>query len=324
MAAASGALADLPKLGLGLGLRNVHFEEILDESPAIGWFEAISENFMDSGGRPRAVIRAIAERWPVVLHGVSLSIGSTDPLDLDYLARLRRLAAEVKPAWISDHLCWTGVLGLNSHDLLPMPLTEESLAHVVARVRQVQDMLERPLILENPSSYVRFAHSTMDEPEFLRRLAQETGCGLLLDVNNVFVSCFNAGADPVAYIDAFPCDRVVQMHLAGHRHHGTHVIDTHDRPVRPEVWELFRLAWARTGGASTLLEWDGDIPGLAECRAELGKAGQYMTGSFDRARAMPRAEPGAGAEGGVSNPVGFLVPRVMDSAVMDSAVMAQA
>ncbi len=274
-------IADLPRLGLGLGLRNVHFETILAERPAVDWFEAISENFMDSGGRPRAVIRAVAEHYPLVLHGVSLSIGSADPLDFDYLARLKRLADEVKPAWISDHLCWTGVLGLNSHDLLPMPLTEESLAHVAARVRQVQDFLERPLILENPSSYVRFAHSTMDEPEYLRRLADETGCGLLLDVNNVYVTCFNAGTDPVAYIDAFPCDRVVQMHLAGHQHRGTHIIDTHDRPVRPEVWELYRLAWARTGGAATLLEWDGDIPSFAECHAELMKAERYMGGRFE-------------------------------------------
>jgi hypothetical protein len=306
----------LPKLGLGLGLRNQHFEEILRDAPAVDWFEAISENFMDSGGRPRAVIRAIAERYPLVLHGVSLSIGSTDPLDRDYLARLKTLADEVKPAWISDHLCWTGVMGFNSHDLLPMPLTGESLTHVAGRVAQVQDALERPLILENPSSYVRFAQSTMEEPEFLRRLAEETGCGLLLDVNNVFVSCFNADADPVAYLEAFPCEHVVQMHLAGHQHHGTHIIDTHDRPVRPEVWELFRLAWARTGGASTLLEWDGDIPSFGECHAELLKAERYMGGAFDPARAVPHEA--ARAEG-LSNPVGFLVPDVMASTTFEPA-----
>ncbi|HEX8238848.1 MAG TPA: DUF692 domain-containing protein [Allosphingosinicella sp.] len=309
-------IADLPRLGLGLGLRSVHFEEILTNRPEVGWFEAISENFMDSGGRPRAVIREVAEHYPVVLHGVSLSIGSSDPLNLDYLERLRRLADEVRPAWISDHLCWTGVMGLNSHDLLPMPLTEESLAHVAARVRRVQDVLERPLILENPSSYVRFASSTMEEPEFLRRLAGETGCGLLLDVNNVYVSCFNAGTDPAAYIRAFPCESVVQIHLAGHQHQGTHIIDTHDRPVRPEVWDLFRLAWARTGGASTLLEWDGDIPSFAECHAELLKANGHMGAGFGPPPAGP-ADPGAAD--GVSNPVGFLVPRVMDSAAMERA-----
>lgn len=316
MAAAEDLIPDLPKLGLGLGLRSVHFEEILTRRPAVDWFEAISENFMDSGGRPRAVIREVAEHYPLVLHGVSLSIGSADPLDLDYLARLRRLADEVKPAWISDHLCWTGVMGLNSHDLLPLPLTEESLAHVAARVRQVQDFLERPLILENPSSYVRFAQSTMEEPEFLRRLADETGCGLLLDVNNVYVSCFNAGTDPAAYIQAFPCESVVQMHLAGHQQSGTHIVDTHDRPVRPEVWELFRLAWQRTGGASTLLEWDGDIPGFDECHAELLNAKSYMRGRFDPRRASRPDVTGADA---VSNPVGFLVPRVMDGNMMEEA-----
>ena len=316
VAAPEAAIADLPKLGLGLGLRSVHFAEILAERPPVDWFEAISENFMDSGGRPRAVIREIAEHYPLVLHGVSMSIGSADPLNLDYLRRLKALADEVKPAWISDHLCWTGVLGLNSHDLLPMPLTDESLAHVAARVRQVQEVLERPLILENPSSYVRFAHSTMDEPDFLRALAGETGCGLLLDVNNVFVSCFNAGTDPVAYIHAFPCESVVQMHLAGHQHRGTHIIDTHDRPVRPEVWDLFRLAWARTGGAATLLEWDDHIPSFADCHAELLKAKSHMDGRFQPARAGPETGDGDDA---VSNPVGFLVPRVMDSTLMEEA-----
>ncbi len=282
----------------------------------MAWFEAISENFMDSGGRPRYVIRDVAERYPVVLHGVSLSIGSTDPLNREYLDKLKALAAEVQPRWVSDHLCWTGVLGLNSHDLLPVPLTEETLAHVARRVHQVQDHLERPLVLENPSTYVSFRHATLSEPEFLRRLVDETGCRLLLDVNNVYVSCFNAGADPVAYLEDFPFDAVVQLHLAGHSHLGTHIIDTHDRPVRPDVWELFRLAWARTGGASTLLEWDGNIPSFADCHAELLKAEQYMDGGFDPARVTP-GEAGGGES--VSNPVDFLVPVVMESAVAGPA-----
>jgi uncharacterized protein (UPF0276 family) len=315
---ASPAIADLPKLGLGLGLRSVHFDQILAERPAIDWFEAISENFMDSGGRPRAIIRRIAEHYPVVLHGVSLSIGSADPLNMDYLARLKALAAEVKPAWISDHLCWTGIVGLNSHDLLPVPLTEESLAHVSERVRRVQDFLDRSLILENPSSYVRFAQSTMDEPEFLGRLAAETGCGLLLDVNNVFVTCFNAGLDPFLYLDVFPVESVVQLHLAGHQNCGTHIIDTHDRPVRAEVWDLFRIAWARTGGASTLLEWDGDIPSLDQCRAELLKAKDHMAGRRDAAALPGVPERGDAAEA-VSNPVDFLVPRAMDSVELEQA-----
>ncbi len=323
MAAAEAALTGLaqfglPRLGLGLGLRSVHFETILAGDRQDLWFEAISENFMDSGGRPRAVIRAVAERYPLALHGVSLSIGSTDPLDLGYLAALKRLADEVRPAWVSDHLCWTGVNGRNSHDLLPMPLTEESLAHVVARVRQVQDYLERPLILENPSSYVRFAQSTLDEPDFLRALTEETGCGLLLDVNNVYVSCFNVGADPVAYLEAFPCERVVQMHLAGHQDLGTHVIDTHDRPVRAEVWELFRIAWARTGGAATLLEWDDQIPDFEACLAELRKAERYMAGE-SAAEACEAGETREAGDGGVSNPVGFMVPRAMDAMLEDAA-----
>lgn len=309
MAAAEPARAGLPRLGLGLGLRNAHIEAILASDHPGLWFEAISENFMDSGGRPRALLRAVAERYPIALHGVSLSIGSTDPLDARYLATLKRLADEVRPAWVSDHLCWTGVNGRNSHDLLPMPLTEESLAHVAARVREVQDRLERPLILENPSSYVRFAQSTIDEPSFLSALADETGCGLLLDVNNVYVSCFNAGTDPFAYLAAFPCERVVQMHLAGHQDLGTHVIDTHDRPVRAEVWALFRTAWARTGGAATLLEWDDQIPDFAACLAELHKAKRYMAGAPVPTEAVPRAPAG----GGISNPVDFLVPRAMDA-----------
>jgi hypothetical protein len=308
-AAVPEALAALPRLGLGLGLRSVHFETILDERPEVGWFEAISENFMDSHGRPRAVLKAVAEHYPIVLHGVSLSIGSTDPLDREYLVRLKRLADDVKPAWISDHLCWTGVLGLNSHDLLPVPLTEDSLSHIAARVRQVQDILERPLILENPSAYVRFAHSEMEEPEFLRRLAAETGCGLLLDVNNVHVSCFNAGTDPLAYLDVFPFEHVVQLHIAGHQHLGTHIVDTHDGPVSAPVWELFRRAWQATGGAATLLEWDDRIPPFAECYAELIRARDHMVPA---AAATVSAAAPEGPER-VSNPTAFLVARAMDS-----------
>lgn len=314
------AVAGLPRLGLGLGLRNVHFEHVLSQEPEVDWFEAISENFMDSGGRPRHVLRQVAERYPVVLHGVSLSIGSTDPLDFEYLRKLKALAAEVRPAWVSDHLCWTGVLGLSSHDLLPVPLTEETLDHVAGRVRQVQDYLERPLILENPSTYLTFSQSTLEEPEFLRRLSYETGCGLLLDVNNVYVTCFNSDKDPVAYVESFPCERVVQMHLAGHQNCGTHIIDTHDRPVLPEVWELYRRAWDRTGGASTLLEWDGNIPSFEECQAELGKARRYMDSHFDPPETTSPAEVSTPDPAGeaVSNPVDFLVPGVMATTVSEA------
>jgi uncharacterized protein (UPF0276 family) len=306
------ASGKLPRLGLGLGLRHVHFDHILAAWPAVDWFEIISENFIYSHGRPRHVLRQIAERYPVVLHGVSLSIGSSDPLDWDYLRALKSLAAEVQPPWISDHLCWTGILGTNSHDLLPIPLTEETLRHVAERVRQVQDFLERPLLLENPSTYVSFTQSSIAEPEFLRRLAELTGCGLLLDVNNCYVTCFNNGDDPVAYLESVPGELVGQMHLAGHQHCGTHIIDTHDRPVVRSVWELYRLAWARTGGAATLLEWDGNIPPFERCVEELLKAREYMQGNFDRTQitGLAATEPET-----VSNPVDFLVPRVMEEAL---------
>jgi uncharacterized protein (UPF0276 family) len=206
------------------------------------------------------------------MHGVSLSIGSADPLDTSYLDKLAELAARVKPVWISDHLCWTGIAGTNSHDLLPMPLTEASLAHVTARVRQVQDRLGRPLILENPSSYLQFAGAQMPEWEYLGRLAEDSGCGLLLDVNNVHVSAFNHGFDAAAYIEALPAERIVQVHLAGPRDCGTHLLDTHDSPVLEPVWALYALAQRRTGGVSTLLEWDSSIPPYEELLAELAKA----------------------------------------------------
>ena len=304
------------KLGLGLGLRHVHFDHILAEWPAVDWFEAISENFMDSGGRARAVIRAVAERYPVVLHGVSLSIGSTAPLDMEYLRKVRLLAREVGARWVSDHLCWTGVLGINTHDLLPLPLNEATLAHVATRVRVVQDVLERPLVLENPSTYVSFRQSVIPEPDFLRALCEQTGCLLLLDVNNVFVSCFNAGTDPADYLARVPFDRVVQLHLAGHQHCGTHIIDTHDRPVRSDVWGLFRAAWARSGGAATLLEWDGNVPEFERCHAEVLKAREYM-----HAGVAPRPEPPdvVDAEEMVSTPLDFLIPPVMTGPLVEAA-----
>ncbi len=263
-------------LGLGVGLRTVHFPYILENNPPVDWFEIISENFMDSGGRPRHVLDQLAERYRIVMHGVSLSIGSTDPLDRDYLGKLKRLAVGVKAHWVSDHLCWTGVAGRNTHDLLPIPLNERTLAHVVDRVRIVQDILERPLVLENPSSYVTFSDSTMPEWEFLARMAEEADCGLLLDVNNVYVSSVNHDFDPAEYIRSVPHERVVQFHLAGHTHCGTHVVDTHDGEVVDPVWELYRLAHRLTRGASTLLEWDAKIPPFPEVHAEVLKAGDYM------------------------------------------------
>lgn len=259
----------LPHLGFGLGLRTVHYPYILQHRPPVDWFEIISENYMDSQGRPRAVLEEIAERYPIVMHGVSLSIGSTDGLDFEYLRKLKALARLVNARWVSDHLCWTGVAGRNSHDLLPVPLNEETLRHVGERVRIVQDYLERPLVLENPSSYVTFACSTMPEWEFLSRLADETDCGLLLDVNNVYVSSRNHDFDPEEYLRHVPYERIVQFHLAGHTDLGTHCIDTHDGRVVDRVWELYRIAHELTGGVSTLLEWDANIPRFSEVHAEV-------------------------------------------------------
>lgn len=298
-------LQALPMLGLGLGLRSQHYDHILKEQPAVDWFEIISENYMDSGGRPRHILRQIAERYPIVMHGVSMSIGSTDPLNWDYLARLKALADEIQPQWISDHLCWTGVLGLNTHDLLPLPLNEESLAHVCQRICQVQDYLERPLIIENPSTYMEFQASTITEWDFLGYMSSETGCGLLLDVNNVYVSGYNHGFDPMEYLRHIPFDRVKQLHVAGHQNCGDYIIDTHDGEVIPPVWALFAEAWQRSqGGVSTLLEWDNHIPSFAEYHAEVLKARQYMQGSESQptvpteATAQPEA---------VSNPISHLV-----------------
>jgi uncharacterized protein len=262
----------LPNLGLGVGLRTVHFPYLLQHWPAVDWFEVISENFLDSRGRPRRVLDQVAERYPVVMHGVSLSIGSSDPLDFEYLAKLKRLATEIRAVWVSDHLCWTGVAGINTHDLLPLPLTEESLQHVAERVRVVQDFLERPLVLENPSTYVEFRESTLSEPAFLAALVAETGCGLLLDVNNVYVSARNHEFDPREYLRNVPANAVVQMHVAGHTDCGTHVIDTHDGRVVSAVWDLYRDAERLTGGVSTLLEWDAKIPSFPEVHAEVLKA----------------------------------------------------
>jgi uncharacterized protein (UPF0276 family) len=271
---------DRPKLGLGLGLRTAHFGHILNKKPAIDWFEIITENFLDTGGRPAWVLDQIAERYPIVMHGVSMSLGSPDPIDRAYLAKLRALARRVRAIWVSDHVCWTGVAGRNLHDLLPLPYTEEALRHVVRRIRRIQEILERPLILENPSSYVEFASSSMPEWEFLARMAEEADCGLLLDVNNVYVSAFNHGFDAQTYIRAIPPGRVAYVHVAGHTNFGTHLLDTHVGPVIDPVWALYGLVQRRCGGRSTLLEWDERIPSFPVVHRELLKARQHLEASL--------------------------------------------
>ncbi|MBV8938402.1 MAG: DUF692 domain-containing protein [Alphaproteobacteria bacterium] len=265
----------LPYLGFGLGLRAPHYDDALrQEHLPVDWFEIISENFIEAHPGYWEFLQDVRRRHPLVMHGVSLSIGSVDPLNADYLAKLKKLAEAIRAAWVSDHLCWTGVHGRNTHDLLPVPYSEEALRHIAGRVRQVQEALGRPLVLENPSSYVEFTTSSMPEWEFLGRLAELTGCGLLLDVNNVYVSAFNHGFDARRYIDAIPADRIVQIHLAGHQHHGTHIIDTHDREVIGEVWALYAYTLQRKGEISTMVEWDEHIPELSVLLAELEKARQ--------------------------------------------------
>ena len=280
-----------PYLGFGLGLRHQHYTDILEGSPPVDWFEAISENYFAPGGRPIQTLMKIRDRYPVVLHGVSLSIATTAPLDTDYLGRLKSLAAKVEPQWVSDHLCWTGVGGRNAHDLLPLPYTEETLRHVVPKVARVQEVLGRRIALENVSSYLTYAASTMSEWEFLTAVAERGDCGILLDINNIYVSAVNHGFDPAAYVDAVPVDRVWQFHLAGHSDHGAYLLDTHDHPVRDEVWDLYRRAVARFGRIPALIEWDGNIPEWDRLEAECLRAKQAESESLRAADAPARVSP---------------------------------
>jgi uncharacterized protein (UPF0276 family) len=258
--------------GFGLGLRTAHYEAILNEPHAIDWLEVITENYLVPGGKPLDYLERIRRRFPLVMHGVSLSIGGTDPVDIDYLLEVRKLAARIEPHWISDHLCFTGVEGRNLHDLLPLPYTEEALGWVVARVGRVQEILGRQILLENVSSYVTYRQSEMAEWDFLREVAERADCGLLLDINNVHVNSVNHGFDPVRYLDAMPPSRVRQFHLAGHSDVNGHLIDTHDHPVAAAVWDLYGKAVTRFGEVPTMIERDDNIPDLAELVAELGIA----------------------------------------------------
>ena len=268
--------------GFGLGLRTEHYPDFLQTPQPVDWLEIISENYMVPGGKPLVVLDQIRERYPLAMHGVSLSIGASDGLDLDYLAALKKLARRVNPLWISDHLCWTGVHGKNTHDLLPLPYHEQALAHVVRQIRQVQDVLERPLLIENVSSYVNFSDSTLSEWDFLRAVCEEADCLLLLDVNNIYVSSFNHGFDPLTYLHAIPPQRVQQIHLAGHNHHGDHIVDTHDHAVVDSVWDLYRAACEYLGPVATMIERDDHIPPLPELLAELDHARRIAATVFAR------------------------------------------
>ena len=262
----------LPSLGFGLGLRVEHYQTILDTRPDIDWFEILSENYLVPGGKPLHYLDRIRADYPVVMHGVSLSIGSSDPLDLDYLKQLKLLADRVAPVWLSDHLCWTGLNGTNLHDLMPLPYTEEAIEHVAARVRQVQDFLGRRILLENVSSYVTYTQSEMSEWEFVRAILERADCLMLLDVNNIYVSSYNHGFDARTYLGAIPVERVQQFHLAGHTNHGNYIVDTHDHPVIDPVWDLYAHAVRRFGHVSTMIERDDNIPPLHELLAELDQA----------------------------------------------------
>lgn len=302
----NNARLGLPNLGLGVGLRSKHYPYLLQqEDPLVDWFEIISENYMDNYGFARHALEKIMAKRPVVMHGVSLSIGSADPLNMDYLAKLKALAAWVNPQWVSDHLCWTGVAYTNTHDLLPMPLTEESLQHVIERVNRVQDFMGRLLVLENPSTYIEFKQNTIPEWEFLSAVAKTTGCGLLLDVNNVYVSAFNHGYSAEHYVRSLPHEHIVQMHIAGPSDCGDYMVDTHDHPVPTPVWHLYKLAQELTGGVSTLLEWDAKIPDYPELVNELHKARKVLMGEIPEENIVP-----AGEEESVSNPVHFQLENV--------------
>ena len=261
-----------PFSGFGLGMRKPHYAAFLEGRVDVDFVEVISENFMVDGGQPRRILREVRERYPVALHGVSMSVGSAEPIDPDYLKRLRALVDEIEPLFVSDHLCWTGIGGFNSHDLLPLPYDEETLEVVAANVGRAQDALGRAMLIENPSSYIAFGHSTMTEWEFLDALCERSGCGLLLDVNNIFVSASNHGFDALAYLAGVPAHRVRQVHLAGHSKGEALLIDTHDQPVCASVWDLYAHLIGRLGPVATMIERDDAIPPLDELLDELAIA----------------------------------------------------
>jgi uncharacterized protein (UPF0276 family) len=271
----------MPFLGFGLGLRPDYYEEILTQKPNLDWFEILSENYLIPGGKPLYYLDQIREHYPLVMHGVSLSLGSTDPLDWDYLHQLKKLATRIEPIWISDHLCWTGMNGMNAHDLLPIPYTYQALKHVVSRIRQIQDFLGRPILIENVSSYLTYKESEFTEWEFIAQIVKQSGCYILLDVNNVYVSSINHQFNAMDFICAMPADKVAQIHLAGHANHGDYIIDTHDAPVIQSVWGLYAATLQRLGPVSTMIERDDKMPPLAELIAEVNHARRIAESILD-------------------------------------------
>jgi uncharacterized protein len=263
-------------LGIGVGLRKEHYEEILQTDAPIDWFEIISENFMVEGGKPLEILEQILQKYPVVQHGVSLAIGSPDPLDFDYLKKLKTLAAKTKTPWISDHLCWGRLPGMHFHDLLPLPYTKEVIDYVAERARIVQDYLEIPFALENLSSYVAYCQSQMPEWEFYSQVVEKAGIFMMLDVNNIYVSSHNHDFDPKDYYENIPLDKVIQIHLAGHSVKDNYILDTHDNFVCDEVWKIYAEVISKTGPISTLLEWDGQFISFENTCQEALKAKQYL------------------------------------------------
>jgi hypothetical protein len=288
--------ATRPYLGFGLGLRTDHYEAILAEKPALDWLEILSENYMVDGGKPLHYLDRFRALYPLVMHGVSLSIGSGDALDRDYLDKLKALAERVQPQWISDHLCWTGIAGKNLHDLMPLPYTEEAVQHVAARVRQVQDHLGRQILLENVSSYVTYTQSAMSEWEFLSAVCEAADCLILLDINNIYVSSHNHGFDAMDYLRGVPASRVRQFHLAGHTHNGNIIVDTHDQPVIRDVWDLYADAMRLLGPVSTMIERDANIPPLDVLMAELDKARRIAGLALKERAAQSGMQPEPGVQ----------------------------
>ena len=275
-----------PSLGFGLGLRKEHYNDIIDTSPDVDWFEILTENYLVPGGKPLYFLDKICEQYPVVMHGVSMSLGSVDPLDMNYLAQVKELAERTNAKWVSDHMCFTGLDGINAHDLLPLPCTEETIKHVSNKIKQVQDFLGRQILVENASTYITYKQSEMTEWEFTTAVAEESDSMILLDINNIYVSAYNHGFDALEYLDGIPADRVQQHHIAGHSQYDGYIIDTHDHDVVDGVWDLYAEAIKRYGEVSMMIERDDNIPELPELLKELQIARDVFAANFNDEKEM--------------------------------------